>query len=389
MDAIAIIPARGGSKGLPRKNVLPLCGKPLIAWTIKSALQAMTVKRVVVSTDDAEIADISKAYGAEVVWRPDELSGDSVSSEAVLLHALRQLEVADGILAFLQCTSPLMLPEDIDGTVNRLSQADSAFTGTPWHYFVWRQTSEGVIPLGHDKAHRPLRQQMRADYLEVGAVYALRVAMFLKTGRRFVGRTAIHPIPPERAIEIDDHTDFLIAETLLRQRLLSDRARQLPTTVQALIMDFDGVLTDNRVAVAETGAESVACHRGDGWAMRRLLESGMRLLILTSESNPVVKHRCAKLGVECMVTTDKLSALKRWLADHDVSRKSAVYVGNDAPDAPCMLHVGCGVAPADAYPIAKQAAQIILDTPGGHGCIRELAGLLLHELTSEQHRSVD
>lgn len=377
MGAIAIIPARGGSKGLPRKNVRPLCGKPLIAWTIESALQATTVERVVVSTDDAEIAEVSRAYGAEIVNRPTELSGDSASSEAALLHALGQLGIQRGNLAFLQCTSPLTLPEDIDGTVNTLGYADSAFTGTPWHHFVWRSTPEGITPFGHAKEYRPMRQQKAADYLEVGAVYAVTVETFIDAQTRFAGRTAIYPIPPERSIEIDDETGFMIAEVLMRQRLKARRATLLPCNMGALIMDFDGVLTDNRVAVKETGEESVVCHRGDGWAIRRLRELGVRLVVLTTETNPAVRKRCEKLGVECLVATEKLPVLREWLTRYGIDPRSAVYVGNDAPDVECMLHVGCGVAPADAYPVAQQAAQIVLDSPGGHGCVREIAQWLL------------
>ena len=124
MHVIALIPARGGSKGIPRKNLQSLAGKPLIAHTIEHARQARSVGRVVVSTDDAEIAAVSKQYGAEVVWRPAAISGDTASSESALLHALEYLQQTEGyesdLLVFLQCTSPLTLPEDIDGTVQAL-----------------------------------------------------------------------------------------------------------------------------------------------------------------------------------------------------------------------------------------------------------------------------
>src|SRR5690606_24139456 len=104
VHAIAIIPARGGSKGLPGKNVRLLCGRPLIAWSIDAALQAETIGRVVVSTDDPRIAEVSRASGAEVVHRPPELSGDRSPSEGALLHALGTLGIDRGPLAFLQCT---------------------------------------------------------------------------------------------------------------------------------------------------------------------------------------------------------------------------------------------------------------------------------------------
>lgn len=378
MDALAIIPARGGSKGLPRKNVRPFCGKPLIAWTIEAALGARSVKEVVVSTDDPEIAEVSVGCGARVVWRPAALSHDTAPSEAALLHALGELGVERGALAFMQCTSPLVLPEDVDGTLARLAGADSAFTAAPSHRFLWDAGPSGAEPIGHKASHRPMRQQLTSRYVEVGAVYAMDIEGFLKARSRFFGRVELYPIPLERSLEIDDETDFLLAETLMRRRLERSKASLLPQELKALVVDFDGVLTDNRVAVDEEGREQVVCHRGDGWAVERLKSAGIRLAVLTHESNPAVEHRCQKLGVERLVARgEKLPVLEAWLARCGVGPSQTLYVGNDLPDVPCMLHVGCGVAPSDALPPAKRAARIVLESAGGRGCLRELAGLIL------------
>src|SRR5262245_2152884 len=115
----AVIPARGGSKGIIGKNLRVVGGKPLIAHTILAARSARCIERVVVSTDDPAIAEASRAFGAEIVWRPSELASDTASSEAALLHALetlaREQQYRPELLAFLQCTSPLTLAEDIDG----------------------------------------------------------------------------------------------------------------------------------------------------------------------------------------------------------------------------------------------------------------------------------
>ncbi|HEY9766444.1 MAG TPA: acylneuraminate cytidylyltransferase family protein, partial [Chroococcales cyanobacterium] len=121
MAVLAVIPARGGSKGIPRKNVRLLAGKPLIAHAIEAARGSRSIDRVVVSTDDTEIGRVAERFGAEVVWRPTEISGDTASSEAALLFTLDFLESKEGyrpdILVFLQCTAPLTLAEDIDDTV--------------------------------------------------------------------------------------------------------------------------------------------------------------------------------------------------------------------------------------------------------------------------------
>jgi CMP-N-acetylneuraminic acid synthetase len=196
MECLAIIPARGGSKGIPRKNILPLAGKPLIAYNIEQARLAHSVNRVVVSTDDAEIGAIARQYGAEVVWRPAEISGDSASSESALLHVLESLQAAEGyrpdVLVFLQCTSPLTLAEDIDGTLQALldAQADTALAVIPFHYFVWKPQPDGdAVGINHNKGYRPLRQEREPQYLETGAVYVMRVPGFEAARHRFFGKT--------------------------------------------------------------------------------------------------------------------------------------------------------------------------------------------------------
>jgi len=332
----------------------------------------------VVSTDDPQIAEVSEAFGAEVVRRPAEISGDAAPSEAALLHALSELGIDRGALAFMQCTSPLVLPEDVDGTLARLARADSAFAAVPSHRFLWEAAPSGPKPVGHDPSHRPMRQELGSRFVEAGSVYAMDIAGFLKARRRFFGRIELYPIPPERGLEIDDETDFLLAECVMRRRLDARKAQLLPRVLKAVVFDFDGVLTDNRVAVGERGEEQVTCHRGDGWAIARLKEAGLHVAVLTLEGGRAVERRCEKLGVELLVARgEKLPVLKEWLARRGVAARQAVYVGNDVPDVPCLLHAGCGVAPADASCAAKRAARIVLETPGGRGCARELAGLIL------------
>lgn len=224
MKTLAIIPARGGSEGIPSKNVRLLAGKPLIAHTIGTAAQASSVNRVVVSTDDDEIATISRQWGAEVVSRPAEISTDTSSSEMALLHALEYLHEKEGyspdLLVFLQCTSPLTLPEDIDGTVQVLfaQEADSSLAVTPFHYFLWRWDVNGdAIGVNHDKRVRPLRQERDLQYLETGAVYVMRTQGFKEAGHRFFGKTAMYVMPPERCLEIDEPIDLRIAEVLMTE----------------------------------------------------------------------------------------------------------------------------------------------------------------------------
>lgn len=387
MENLAIIPARGGSKSVPRKNLLPLAGKPLIASTIEAALQAATVSRVVVSTDDAEIAIVSEKHGAEVIWRPEEISGDRASSESALLHVLEHLEQRESyrpdLVVFLQCTSPLTTDEDIDGCVRKLLEedADSCLSVAAFHSFLWRNTpgnsAEGI---NHDKSFRPRRQEMEPQFRETGAIYVMRTEGFLAAKHRFFGKTVLYVVDGERCLEIDEPVDVEIAEVLMRQRAQLRKLQALPDPVRALVMDFDGVLTDNRVYVMEDGREAVACSRGDGMGIVALRRQGLDILVLSSEENPVVAARCRKLKVECLQGVErKLPALQHWLEERGIPPESAVYVGNDVNDLECLRFVGCPVVVADAHPDVKQSARFVLSKPGGQGAIRELCDLILQQ----------
>jgi YrbI family 3-deoxy-D-manno-octulosonate 8-phosphate phosphatase len=387
MECLAIIPARGGSKGIPRKNIHPVAGKPLIAYNIEQARRSRYIHRVVVSTDDDEIADVARRYGAEIVRRPAEISGDTASSESALLHTLQVLQQEDGyqpdLLVFLQCTSPLTLAEDMDGTIQALldQRADTALAVIPFHYFLWRQEEEGTVGINHDQRVRPLRQEREPQYLETGAVYVMKVPGFLKARHRFFGKTAMYVMPAERRLEIDEPADLQVAELRLRSQKGAVRAGRLPDSIQAVVFDFDGVFTDNRVLVFQDGSEAVLCNRGDGWGLGQLKKTGIPLLILSTERNPVVQARADKLGIPCLHgIQDKGPALSRWLLERKLDPRQVVYVGNDANDLPCLEMVGFRVAVADAHPSVRQVADLVLDHPGGRGAIRELCDLLLANL---------
>lgn len=378
-EVLAIIPARGGSKGLPRKNVLPLAGRPLVAHSIEQARAAALVTRVVVSTEDPEIEAASLRAGAEVVPRPPELAGDAASSESALLHALEFLAARDyrpELVAFLQCTSPLTLAEDIDGTIRALldADADTALAVAPFHHFLWREETLGdAVGINHDKAVRLRRQDRPADWLETGAVYVMRTEGFLRARHRFFGRTAIHAIPRERLLEIDDPTDFEVAEVLIRARERARAFEAIPSPLDAIVMDFDGVFTDDRVFVREDGVETVACSRSDGLGLGFLKRLGVPMLVLSKERNPVVAARCRKLGLECLQgVDDKPPAMLAWLERVRADPARTIYVGNDVNDLGCLARVGCPVAPADAREEARRAARIVLSKPGGRGALREL-----------------
>ena len=186
--AIALIPARGGSKGIPGKNLQDVGGRPLVVRSIEAAQTSPCVERVVVSTDDSAIRALALKAGADVVDRPEAIAGDTASSESALLHALEVLEQSSALperLVFLQCTSPFTTAAQIDRVLQALDDPaiNSSFAVQPWHGFLWREDGRGI---NHDPGlPRQRRQDLEPAYLETGAIYAMRTEMFRRSGSRF------------------------------------------------------------------------------------------------------------------------------------------------------------------------------------------------------------
>jgi N-acylneuraminate cytidylyltransferase len=380
----AIVPARGGSKGIPRKNIQTVGGVPLVARSILAARGAKSVHRVVVSTDSDEIASVASHYGAEIVRRPENLSGDVSSSEAALLHALDTLGEDPELVVFIQCTSPFLRGQDIDGAIETLhtQHADSCFSAAVSHKFLWKRGAAGnAIGVNHDGKTRPMRQQRGEEFAESGAVYVMRTAGLRANGFRFFGKTVLYPIEEMRSLEIDTVDELVMARALavvLDGRPEGGRSGGVPfSSVRAVVMDFDGVFTDDRVLVSQDGTESVMCSRSDGFGLEMLRKKGVRLAVISREKNAVVRARCEKLGIEvyCGVD-DKLSLFRSWCVQNNLVPANIAYVGNDLMDIECLHEVGLGVAPADAHPLARQAAHLVLESRGGNGALRELASLL-------------
>ena len=144
--------------------------------------------------------------------------------------------------------------------------------------------------------------------------------------------------------------------------------------IDLVILDFDGVLTDNRVYVMEDGREAVACHRGDGWGIGNLGQAGIEVMILSTENNPVVSARATKLGIECLQgCDDKASAMSGIINRKKVNPSRVMYVGNDTNDASAMALVGHPAAPADAHPSILRIAKTVTKAKGGYGVVREIA----------------
>jgi len=224
LNIITVIPARGGSKGIPKKNTMLVASKPLIVHTIEQSMQATCVSETLVSTDDETIALISEAAGAMVMRRPIDISGDYASSESALIHAIRNLteqgHPLPDLTVFLQCTSPVRLPGDIDTAVSTLLQkgADSLLSVSPSHRFLWVEQEGEVRATNYDFRNRPRRQDMLPQYVENGSIYVFRTQGFLEAGNRLFGKVALYCMDEEAAVDIDSLLDMKLAELILLKR---------------------------------------------------------------------------------------------------------------------------------------------------------------------------
>ena len=376
---VAVVPARGGSKGVPGKNLRRVAGRSLVQRAVDACVAAERIDAVYVSTDDAAIAAAARAAGAGVIDRPAELSGDTASSESALLHALDTVAGTGGepeVVVFVQCTSPFLDPADLDEAVRRVrdDEADAVFAAVPTYEFLWGVGPDGQARgINHDAAHRPRRQDREPHYRETGAFYVMAVAGFRAARHRFFGRTQVLPVAELSAVEIDHDHDLVLAGALaeaLDPRVAPD--------VDVVITDFDGVHTDDTAIVTEDGTESVRVSRSDGMGVELLRRAGVPVLILSKETNPVVRARAAKLGVEVLHGVEtKAEVVRDWLRRQDVPPGRAAFLGNDVNDLGPMDLVGWPVATADARPEVRRAARLVLDSPGGSGAVRELCDLVL------------
>ncbi|MFE0273022.1 cytidylyltransferase domain-containing protein [Streptomyces sp. NPDC058992] len=393
---LAVIPARGGSKGVPGKNLAAVGGVPLVARAVRACTGSALVTDVVVSTDDPAIADAARAAGAAAgrvhcVDRPADIAGDTATSESAVLHAMDAYEAEHGrtvdVVLLVQCTSPFLTADDVERVASAVAKdgADTAVTVAPFHAFVWRREAATGRPapahddgrgVNHDKGHRPRRQDRPEDFLETGAAYAMDARGLRVHGHRFFGRTALVETDPARVLEIDDPHDLARARALAP--LLDPVAVPTRADVDAVVLDFDGTQTDDRVLVDSDGRELVAVHRGDGLGIAALRRAGLKLLILSTEQNPVVAARARKLNLPVLHGIDrKDAALERWCRENAVAPERVLYAGNDVNDLPCFGLVGWPVAVASAHDSVRAAARAVTTTPGGAGAIREIATWLL------------
>jgi YrbI family 3-deoxy-D-manno-octulosonate 8-phosphate phosphatase len=399
MRVLALIPARGGSKSIPRKNIRPLAGHPLVAYSIAAALQSQLVSRTIVSTDDEDIAQVARGYGAEVPFlRPLEYALDNTTDLPVFIHVLNWLrdneDYQPDILVQLRPTSPIRPPGCVDQAVQLLldhPKADSVRGVIPSGqnpFKMWQVNEQGhMVPLlpveGITEPYNAPRQSLPHTFWQTGHIDAIRYATILQ--KKSLSGDIILPLDldPRYAIDIDTLRDWQHAEWIISQADIpfvrpGHQKRAFPRQIDLVIFDFDGVMTDDTVWVDQDGRELVAANRRDGLGISNLHKAGIPMLVLSTEPNPVVSARCRKLKLPVIQgQSDKAAVLLQLLNDRNVDPSHVIFLGNDINDIPCFSLVGCALVVADAHPVAIAQADIVLSNPGGHGAVRELCDRIL------------
>lgn len=400
IEVLAIIPARGGSKGIPRKNIREFAGYPLIAYSIQAALNSRLVTRVIVSTDDEEIALVARQFGAEVPFmRPSDISQDITLDLPVFQHVLDELAKTEGyqpdIVVQLRPTSPIRPDGLVDEAVQILfdhPEVDSVRGVVPsgqnphkmWKIDPKSGMMQGLLELaGIKEPYNAPRQVLPETFWQTGHIDAIRPHVIMQQNSMSGKNILPVMIDPIYTVDIDKPTDWQRAEWLvwyggLEMVTPGNKRRKLPDRVDLIVFDFDGVMTNNLVYVNQDGVESVAANRSDGMGIVRLRKTGIKAMVISTETNPVVKARCKKLNLPMIQGVDnKDVVLRDYLETNGINPNNVIFVGNDINDVPCFSIVGCSLAVADAQPVALRQADIVLQHSGGYGAVREVCDLVM------------
>ena len=384
MKAVSLIPARGGSKGIPRKNIKNLNGKPLISYVINSSLMSKYIEETYVSTEDEEIAGISKDFGAKIINRPSNLATDSASSEEVLLHFAEKIDF--DVLVFLQCTSPLTKEVDIDGALDLFftKKYDSVLSvcqdngGFLCGGFLWDESGKSY---NYDYKNRPRRQDMKKLYRENGAIYVIDRENLLKSKSRLTGKIGLYEMPRERSFEIDEPEDFELLNKIYSQINMHDYSTEDIANLKLIIFDIDGVFTDGSVYLNKNGDELLKFSRLDGMGIELLLKDGFDIAIISTEDSEITKKRMGKLNITdyYLGVKNKLEIYNKLKKKYNVSDTEVCFCGDDVSDLEVLKKVGFSCCPCNAQPTVKKVCKYNSSFEGGRGFVRDISNIIRGE----------
>lgn len=379
MQTIAVIPVRGGSKSIPRKNIKLIAGRPLLHWTLEAAVQCPQISSVIVSSDSEEILATARELGSWKVCcvvRPPELATDTATTESALLHAVSEVDYDRVVL--IQATSPLLTSHVLSEalTLHEAKGLDSLLSVTHEHRFRWRATANGaVLPENYDPLRRPRRQDWEGELLENGAFYITSRIALEASRCRISGRIGHYVMSGRTALELDAPEDWDVVESfLVRKRVML----LPPHRIRLLISDVDGVLTDGGMYYGQEGEVLKKFNTRDGMGLQLFRDEGNAVAIVTGESSPSVAARAAKLGISelHLGVRDKLPVVQAIAQKAGLQLSEVAYIGDDLNDIAVLRAVGVPACPADAVPEVCGVARLRTTAVGGSGAVRELVDLL-------------
>ncbi len=376
MRWVAFMPLRGNSKSIPHKNLRPLAGRPLYAWSLQQAVESGCFDALYVATDSTAIrTSVAQQFADQitVLDRSPETCTDEASTEAAMLEF--QQHIGFDVICLIQATSPLTRAEDFRAAREAFLEHrfDSLLTTVHSKRFFWDADGQ---PINYDPAHRPRRQDFTGWQMENGAFYFTR-AKVLKTHRsRLGGRIGLYEMSAENALEVDEPVDWRLAEQLLLQHQRAAPAE----TIAVLLVDVDGTLTDAGMYYGAEGERLKKFNTRDGYGLLRLAASGVKVGVITAEDSPAVAARMRKLGITHYYPgiKDKLPLVKKLIRDWRLTPARLAYIGDDLNDLDSIAHAGLSACPADAVDEVRQQAAYVCERPGGGGAVREFCELILH-----------
>ncbi|XP_068164353.1 N-acylneuraminate cytidylyltransferase A [Antennarius striatus] len=381
----ALILARGGSKGIPLKNIKMLAGVPLLGWVLRAAADSNMFDSVWVSTDHDEIERVAKSWGAKVHRRSPEVSKDSSTSLETIQEFVRfnpEVDVVCNIQATAPCLHPFHVKEAVE--MITLQGFDSVFSVVRRHQFRWQEVKTGsgglTKPFNLDPTNRPRRQDWDGELCENGSLYFTTRNLIINEGLLQGGKVAYYEMLPEYSVDIDVDIDWPVAE----QRVLRYGyfGRATPEVVHLMFCNVSGCLTEGRIFLSASGEEMLSINTRDTTGIRMLQREDVEVILLTSSEDPVAQSLADKLAKRtgCRVVqvgVEPLEVLDLIVMEKKLQWKDVAYMGNDEPDVKCLNVAGLSAVPRDAPVVAINAAKYTCHSLGGRGAMREFAEHIL------------
>lgn len=378
MSKIAFIPARGGSKSIPAKNIKNFCGKPLIFWNLKE-LQISDVDEIIIATDSDKIKKIVNSFTfskVKIYDRNTENAQDISSTESVMLEYINAAVLSDSDTVMLvQVTSPFTKKQHFNEGLKLFEKHDSVLSCCESKRFFWLDGKA----LNYDIFNRPRRQDHKGILIENGAFYISSVADIKKSNNRISGDIGIYHMPEYTYAEIDEIEDWLVAEILMKKFVLKEKKCDF-SKIKIFLSDVDGVLTDAGMFYTEEGDEFKKFCTYDGMGFQLLQKTGVKVGILTTEDRDLNKRRAKKLGLDFDFhgCKDKLQLVKDFCVKENISLDEVAYIGDDVNCFSLLSNVGIAACPNNAVDKIKAIPNIIqLNKNGGDGVVREFVDLIL------------